>query len=79
MAKDVAHEKLGDIKETASEYLKQGQEKAEEVGHSIEQLIKENPIKFLLIAAGVGIIFGRFFMRQIDDIPLRRTEWPTPY
>ena len=64
MAKNVVKEKLGHMQASASEYLQEGHERVEEMGHSIEQSIRANPIKFLLIAAGAGLVFGRFFMRR---------------
>lgn len=64
MAKDAAKETNGHMKESVSERIEAGQEKLEEVGQSIEQSIRENPLKFILIAAGVGVVIGRFFMRR---------------
>ena len=62
MAKTTVQEKLGNAQAAAAEYLEYGQEKAEQVERSIEESIRANPIKFLLIAAGVGLVFGRFCM-----------------
>ena len=53
-----AQEKLGDLKETATEYLKLGKEKAENIGISIQDSIRANPFKSILIAAGVGLVLG---------------------
>lgn len=64
MAKDAAKETNGQMKESVSERIEPGQEKLEEVCQSIEQSIRENPLKFLLIATGVGVVFGRFFLRR---------------
>ena len=60
--KNGAQEKLGRMQASASEHFEEGRERVEEMGHSIEQSIRANPIKFLLIAAGVGLVFGRFCM-----------------
>jgi len=56
--KDSAEEKLGHLKETATEYLAQGQKKAKEVRISIQESIRANPLTYVLIAAGVGLALG---------------------
>ena len=42
----------------------QGREKVRQVEQSIEQYIREQPLKSMLIAAGVGLVLGRFWMRR---------------
>jgi ElaB/YqjD/DUF883 family membrane-anchored ribosome-binding protein len=34
------------------------------VEHSFEQFIRQQPLKSLLIAAGVGMLLGGFWMRR---------------
>jgi ElaB/YqjD/DUF883 family membrane-anchored ribosome-binding protein len=63
IAKD-AKEKLEQLSENASGYYEQGQEKARQVRRTLEQFIREEPVKTVLIAAGVGLVFGRFWMRR---------------
>ena len=55
---EVAEEKLEHLKDTATEYLKRGQEKAEKMSISIQGSIRANPFKSILIAAGVGLVLG---------------------
>jgi len=63
-ARDVAQEKLEHLRESASEYKDQGRDKVEQVERTIEQFIRERPLKTVLIAAGVGLLIGRFWMRR---------------
>ncbi len=64
IAKDVAQEKLGELRENASEYCEQGQDKMRQVERSFEQYIRERPLKSILIATGVGLLLGRFWVRR---------------
>ena len=63
-ARDAAQEKLGQLRGDASEYYEQGLDKVHDVGHTLEQFIRKQPLKCVLIAAGVGLLFGRFWMRR---------------
>jgi ElaB/YqjD/DUF883 family membrane-anchored ribosome-binding protein len=63
MAQD-AQERLGQLNENASGYYEQGQEKVHQIRRTIEQFVREEPVKTVLIAAGVGLVFGRFWMRR---------------
>ncbi len=63
IAKD-AQEKLGQLSENASGYYEQGQVKVHQLRRTVEQFIREKPVKTVLIAAGVGLVFGRFWMRR---------------
>lgn len=64
MAREMANEKVEQVREGAAGYVKEGREKARNIEHSIEQYIREEPIKSVLIAAGVGLVLGRFWMRR---------------
>ncbi len=59
-----AGERLGQLNESAAGYLELGQEKVHEMRRTVEQYIREEPVKTVLIAAGVGLLFGRFWMRR---------------
>jgi ElaB/YqjD/DUF883 family membrane-anchored ribosome-binding protein len=63
-ARDAANEQLGQMRDNASEYYDQGRDKAHQVKRTLEQFIMDQPLKTLLIAAGVGLLFGRFWMRR---------------
>jgi len=64
IARDVAQEEFEHLRESASEYKDQGRDKVQQVERTIEQFIRERPLKTVLIAAGVGLLLGRFWMRR---------------
>lgn len=64
IATAAAQEKLETLRDDASEYYEEGRAKAHDVQHSVERFIQEQPVKAVLIAAGVGLLFGRFWMRR---------------
>jgi len=64
IAKDAAQEKLGQLREDASEYYERGRDKVRNVVHTVEQYVRERPLMSVLIAAGVGLLFGRFWKRR---------------
>lgn len=61
---DVAREQYENVREHAADYYEKGREKASEWEESVESYIKEKPIKSLLIAAGVGLLFGLMWRRR---------------
>ncbi len=64
IAKDAAEEKLGQLRENAAEYCEEGRDTVQHVQQSVEQYIGERPLKSILIAAGIGLLLGRFWMRR---------------
>jgi ElaB/YqjD/DUF883 family membrane-anchored ribosome-binding protein len=56
--KSAATEQFEHARDTAEEYYNTGREKAQEWQHSLEDYVQEQPVKALLIAAGVGMLFG---------------------
>ncbi len=62
--KETAQEKLQNLRETASEYYEQGREKAMEWEQNFEDYIREQPVKSVLIAAGVGLFLGFLWRRM---------------
>ena len=63
-AKAVAREKLGQLRDNASDYVEQGRKKKQQIEHGFEQYIRESPLKSILIATGVGLLLGRFWRRR---------------
>lgn len=61
-AREMAQEKVEQVRAGAADYAKEGRERVQQVGHTIEQYIHEQPLKSMLIAAGVGLLVGRFWM-----------------
>jgi ElaB/YqjD/DUF883 family membrane-anchored ribosome-binding protein len=64
IAKDAAQEKLGQLREDASEYYERGRDKVRNVVPAVERYVRERPFMSVLIAAGVGLLFGRFWKRR---------------
>ena len=64
IVKDAAQEKLEQVRENAAEYYQQRRDKVHGTLCDFEQYIREQPVKSVLIAAGVGLLFGRFWMRR---------------
>ena len=64
IVRDAAQEKLGQVRENATEFYEQGRDKIHGVGSTFEQYVRERPVKSVLIAAGIGLLFGRFWMRR---------------
>ena len=44
--------------------IEQGRDNVHGVLCNFEQYVRERPLKSVLIAAGVGLLFGRFWMRR---------------
>jgi ElaB/YqjD/DUF883 family membrane-anchored ribosome-binding protein len=63
-AKEAAQETLGELKESATEYVERGRERVSELGDTIESRIREQPMKAVLIAAGVGFVLGMCWTRR---------------
>jgi ElaB/YqjD/DUF883 family membrane-anchored ribosome-binding protein len=62
--RDAAQEKLEQAGERASEYCGQGQEKLHGAACACEQFVRQRPLTSLLLAAGVGLLFGRLWKRR---------------
>ncbi len=61
IARDAAREKVEELRENASGYYQQSQEKVQGVVSSFEQSIVQQPLKSVLIAVGVGLVLGRLW------------------
>jgi len=64
MAREMAHEKVEQVRAGAADYAKEGREKIRNVEQRIEDYVHEQPLKSMLIAVGVGMLLGRFWMRR---------------
>jgi ElaB/YqjD/DUF883 family membrane-anchored ribosome-binding protein len=62
--RDAATEQYEHLRDTASEYYDQGRRKAQEWQQGLEEYVQEQPIKSLLIAAGVGMLLGILWKRS---------------
>ena len=63
IAKDVAHEKLEQLHENAAAAFGQKRDQVRDATRTLEHFIAEQPLTSVLIAAGVGLFLGRFWMR----------------
>jgi ElaB/YqjD/DUF883 family membrane-anchored ribosome-binding protein len=74
-ARQAANEQIGQLRDTAAdyyqqgrekaaEYYQQGREKAVEFEQNLEGYIREQPVKSVLIAAGVGLLLGILWRRS---------------
>jgi len=63
-ARDIAQEKIEYLRERASDYKDQGRAEIKKLERTMEQYIRERPLKTILIAAGIGLLVGRFWMRR---------------
>ena len=52
------------MRENVTEYYEQGRDNVHGVLCDFEQYVRARPLKSVLIAAGVGLLFGRFWMRR---------------
>jgi ElaB/YqjD/DUF883 family membrane-anchored ribosome-binding protein len=64
IVRDAAQETLGQVCENATEYYQHGRDKVHGAASTFEQYVRERPVKSVLIAAGIGLLFGRFWMRR---------------
>jgi ElaB/YqjD/DUF883 family membrane-anchored ribosome-binding protein len=64
LAKDVAQEKLEEFEENACAVYEQGRDKVRGTTRTLERFIAEQPLTSVLIAGGVGMFLGRFWMRK---------------
>jgi len=62
--REAAQEKLGQVGERASEYCEQGRDKVHGIACACEQFIRQKPLTSVLLAAGVGLLLGRFWNRR---------------
>ena len=61
---DTAQEKVKQLRAGASDRAREGRDNVQQVERSFAQYVREQPLKSILIAAGVGLVLGRFWMRR---------------
>jgi ElaB/YqjD/DUF883 family membrane-anchored ribosome-binding protein len=62
--RDTAQDTVEQLHAGAADLGREGRNKMEQAGRSFEQYVREQPLKSVLIAAGVGLVLGRFWMRR---------------
>ena len=61
---DAATQTYEHFRDTASDYYQQGREKAQHWQEEVENYVQDQPIKSLMIAAGVGVLLGILWKRS---------------
>ena len=64
ISRAMASDTVGMLKDSAGEYYQQGVKRAKGMERDLEARIKAHPLQSLLIALGVGWLFGLFFRRH---------------
>jgi ElaB/YqjD/DUF883 family membrane-anchored ribosome-binding protein len=63
-AVDKAQEKFDTMRESAADMYDKGVERAGEFQDNVEEYVREQPFKSLIIAAGAGLLIGMFLSRR---------------
>jgi ElaB/YqjD/DUF883 family membrane-anchored ribosome-binding protein len=64
IASDAVEENLEQLQDKGSKYYEQGRDRTYKAEHTVEQFIRDRPFKSILIAVGVGMFLGRFWIRH---------------
>jgi ElaB/YqjD/DUF883 family membrane-anchored ribosome-binding protein len=64
LAKQAAKEKLDEARDTAAAYYDHGRKKADELETQLADYVRTKPLKSILIAAGIGALFGILISRR---------------
>lgn len=62
--RDTAQEKVEPLRAGAADRAREGRGTAQPLEGRIGQYVREQPLTSILIAAGVGLVLGRFWMRR---------------
>jgi ElaB/YqjD/DUF883 family membrane-anchored ribosome-binding protein len=63
-ARDTAQQQYDHLRQQAQEYYETGRARAMEWEQGLEDYVRQQPVKSLLIAAGVGVILGALWKRS---------------
>ena len=63
-ANGAAHDALRQVRADAAEYLEQARDEVRGLVCNFEQYVRDQPVKSVLIGAGIGLLYGRFWMRR---------------
>jgi ElaB/YqjD/DUF883 family membrane-anchored ribosome-binding protein len=64
IVRDVAQKKLGEVRESAAEFYGQARGKARHAEDAVGDFIGRRPITSVLLGLGLGLLFGRFWVRR---------------
>jgi ElaB/YqjD/DUF883 family membrane-anchored ribosome-binding protein len=62
--RDAATQQYQSAVDTAQEYYQEGRDKAMEWQGQLEEYVREQPVKALAIAAGIGVVLGILWKRS---------------
>ena len=62
--RDTAQEKVEQLRAGAADSAREGRDKVQQVERSFAEYVREQPLKSILIAASIGLVLGRFWMRR---------------
>jgi ElaB/YqjD/DUF883 family membrane-anchored ribosome-binding protein len=62
--KHAAQEQVSHARSTVDGYVRQGKKRARAMEKSFEDRIREEPVKALLVASGIGFLCGLFLRRR---------------
>ena len=63
--KDVAQERLRQIRKTGSKHFDAGRGKIHQAERHMVLFIRDRPIRSALIAAAIGVVFGGYWYRRL--------------
>ena len=64
ITKSIAGDTVHYLEKNATDYYDQGMQKAQKIGKNLQSSIRENPVRFLIIAAGIGLTAGFLWKRR---------------
>lgn len=64
LAKETVQDKVHELKEKAVQGYDDGKEKLRELGTSLVTMVRESPMKSVLIASGIGLVLGVLWRRK---------------
>ncbi len=64
IVRDVAQQKLTEVREGAAEFYEQARGKARHAEDAVGEFIGRRPITSVVLGVGLGLLFGRFWMRR---------------
>ena len=64
IVREAAQEKVGEARENATECYEQGRDKIYGIGGTVTRYVRDQPVRSLLIAVGIGLVLGRFSTRR---------------
>ncbi len=63
-AGEFAREQLDHVREAAGDYYQRGRKEGAQLVRALESHIRQQPVKSVLIAAGIGVLFGAMWVRR---------------